>query len=86
MMHPWYSKLISYSQTFISMGFVTIINYTNCATKTSATAISAIYVVTQILANEIMIATFSLLPMKYGINFTAVIGTFVWAIKQIWYY
>ena len=24
--------------------------------------------------------------MKYGINFTATIETFVWAVKQVWYY
>ena len=29
---------------------------------------------------------FSLLPVKYGINFTAAIETFVWTIKQVCYY
>ena len=29
---------------------------------------------------------FSLLPVKYRINFTATIETFVWAMKQVWYY
>ena len=27
-----------------------------------------------------------MLPVKYGINFTATIETFVWAVKQAWYY
>ena len=34
---------------------------------------------------KIAITTFSLLPVKYGINFTATIETFVWAVKQVWY-
>ena len=29
---------------------------------------------------------FSMVPVKYGINFTAAIGIFVWAMKQVWYY
>ena len=41
---------------------------------------------TQILANEIVITTFSLVPVKYGINHTAAMGIFVWAVKQVWYY
>ena len=43
------------------------------------------YTVTQILANKIVITTFSLVPVKYGINHTAAIGIFVWAVKQVWY-
>ena len=42
--------------------------------------------ITQILANKITITTFSLVPVKYGINFTAAMGIFVWAVKQVWYY
>ena len=41
---------------------------------------------TQILANKIVITTFSLVPVKYGINHTAAMGIFVWAVKQVWYY
>ena len=39
---------------------------------------------TQILANKIVIITFSLVPVKYGINHTAAMGIFVWAVKQVW--
>ena len=28
----------------------------------------------------------SLPPVKYAINFTAATETFVWEIKQVWYY
>ena len=41
---------------------------------------------TQILANKIVITTFSLVPVKYGINHTAAMGIFVRAVKQVWYY
>ena len=41
---------------------------------------------TQILANNIVITTFSLVPVKYGINHTAAMGIFVLAVKQVWYY
>ena len=44
------------------------------------------YTVTQILANKIVITTFSLVPVKYGINHTAAMGIFVRAVKQVWYY
>ena len=40
---------------------------------------------TKILANKIVITTFSLVPVKYGINHTAAMGIFVWAVKQVWY-
>ena len=38
---------------------------------------------TQILANNIVITTFSLVPVKYGINHTAAMGIFVLAVKQV---
>ena len=41
---------------------------------------------TQILATKITITMFSLVPVKYGINFTAAMGIGVWAVKQVWYY
>ena len=41
---------------------------------------------TKILANKIVITTFSLVPVKYGINHTAAMGIFVRAVKQVWYY
>ena len=41
---------------------------------------------TQILANKIVSTTFSLVPVKYGINHTAAMGIFVRAVKQVWYY
>ena len=44
------------------------------------------YTVTQILANKIVITTFSLVPVKYGINHTAAMGIFVRVVKQVWYY
>ena len=37
---------------------------------------------TQILANKITITTFSLVPMKHWINFTAAMGIFVLTVKQ----
>ena len=27
-----------------------------------------------------------LVPVKYRINHTAAMGSFVWAVKQVWYY
>ena len=39
--------------------------------------------------NKIPITTFSLaeyVPVKYGINFTADMWIFVWAVEQVWYY
>ena len=41
---------------------------------------------TKILAHKITNTTFSLVPVKYGINFPAAMGIFVWAMKQAWYY
>ena len=38
---------------------------------------------TQILANKIVMTTFSLAPVKYGINHTATMGIFVRAVKQV---
>ena len=38
---------------------------------------------TQILANEIVITTFSLVPVKYRISYTAAMGIFVRAVKQV---
>ena len=40
---------------------------------------------TQILGNKIVITTFSLVPVKYGINHTAAMGIFVRVVKQVWY-
>ena len=56
---------------------------TNCTTKACFTLIGA---VTQILANKITVTAFSLVPVKYGINFTAAMGIFAWAKKQVWYW
>ena len=70
--YPCYSQLIPYVR-----------NLSLC-TKHASTLIGAT-LLTQILANEIAITTFSLLPVKYRINFTATIETFVWAVKQVWY-
>ena len=42
--------------------------------------------VTQILANKIVITTFSLIPVKLGINHTAAMGIFVWSMKQVYVY
>ena len=39
------------------------------------------YTVIQILANKIVITTFSLVPVEYGINHTATIGIFVRVVK-----
>ena len=33
-----------------------------------------------------MITTFSLVPVERGINHTAAMGTFLWAVKQVWYH
>ena len=59
---------------------------TNCATKTYVYHTNWCYTVTQILANKIVITTFTVVPVKYGINHTAAMGIFVWAVKQAWYY
>ena len=57
---------------------------TNCTTKTYVTLIGATQW-TKILANKIVITTFSLVPVKYGINHTAAMGIFVRAVNQVWY-
>ena len=40
---------------------------------------------TEILTNKITITTFFTGTIKYGINFTAAMGNFAWAVKQVWY-
>ena len=40
------------------------------------------FTVAQILTKKIVITTFSLLPVKHGINHTAAMGNFAWAIKR----
>ena len=74
--------LIPYSLTFVGVsmyGMYKLCNLNICHTNWR-------YTVTQILANKIMTATFSLVSVKYGINHTAAMGFFVWAVKQVWYY
>ena len=84
LLYPCYSLLIPYSLTFVGVSMYAMYKLLHCATKTCYT--NWCYTVTHILANKIVITTFSLVPVKYGINHTAAMGIFVWAVKQVWYY
>ena len=75
LLYPCYSMLIPYLLLLVC---------TNCATRNTCHT-NWRYTVTQILVNKIVITTFSLVPVKYRINFTAAIGIFVRAVKQVWY-
>ena len=64
--------LIPYLLTFVGVSMYTMykLRYKNiCHTNWH-------YTVTQILANKIVITTFSLVPVKYGINHTGCYGDF----------
>ena len=61
--YPCYFMLIPYSPTFIGVSMYIRNVCTNCATKTCHTNWS--YTVTQILANKIVIITYSLVPVEY---------------------
>ena len=42
--------------------------------------------IANVVLEMVKITTFSLVPVKYGINFTAAVGIFAWAKKQVWYW